>query len=50
MLHDAALELSGSSSVAARVFGIFTPYLYFNFTLNFNLTRHKYPRFTHIIF
>ena len=26
------------------------PYPYFNFTLNFNLTRHKYPRPIHIIF
>ena len=26
------------------------PSLYFNFTLNFNLTRHKYPRPIHIIF
>ena len=25
------------------------PHLYFNFTLNFNMTRHKYPRPIHII-
>ena len=33
-----------------RVLLIYPPSLYFNFTLNFNLTRHKYPRPIHIIF
>jgi hypothetical protein len=45
-----AVELSGLELCSSAGFADFTPYPYFNFTLNFNLTRHKYPRFTPIIF
>ena len=50
MLHDDAALGCRALWTWVRVWGIFTPYPYFNFTLNFSLTRHKYPRFTHIIF